>query len=373
MEISRINSSAVWDGWFEKNFPMTPFTQSWKWGEILIAEGKTVERLAIMEGEEVLAQAQVVYNNLFFGWRYAFCPKGPIVKNFQFPISNFQSNSNDQIYKFFLDYLKSKGIIFLRVEPFSPISNIQYPISKVVDINPRATMVLDLNKTEEELLAGMHEKTRYNIHLAERKELEIIPTASRDPAVAGKDIKLFLRLMRATGKRDKFKLHSEEHYRQILFSEMSYQLSAVVKDVVVATAVFIGFGDTFTYLYGASNYEYRQLMAPHLLQWEGIKLGKKLGYKYYDFFGIAPCVSQKSKVKSQKGDEQIHPMRRVGGCESSGTKEYSYDPRHQYAGVTRFKLGFGGATYEDPGTFDLIISPGKYKIYQILRKIRRLI
>ncbi len=271
-----------------------------------------------------------------------------------------------------MQYLKDKDVIFLRIEPPLPISNIQYPISKVLDINPRATTILDITKSEDDLLAAMHEKTRYNIRLAERKELKIVPTVSRDPAVAGKDLKVLMNLMKETGQRDKFKLHSEEHYRQILNSVTSSQLSVFYNGQPIAVGVFVGFADTFTYLYGASDYEHRSLMAPYLVQWEGIKLGKKLGYKYFDFFGIAPGDSRKSKVESRKDGEQILPVRGVGGCEPSGTKEYSYDPRHQYAGVTRFKLGFGGKILENPGTFDLIISPRKYKVYQILRSIRRL-
>jgi lipid II:glycine glycyltransferase (peptidoglycan interpeptide bridge formation enzyme) len=73
-------------------------------------------------------------------------------------------------------------------------------------------------------------------------------------------------------------------------------------------------------------------MAPYLLQWHAIRLGKARGCKFYDFFGI---------------DEDKWP------------------------GVTRFKKGFGGDVKIYPGTFDLIFSQAWYGIYSWLRKIRR--
>ena len=88
-------------------------------------------------------------------------------------------------------------------------------------------------------------------------------------------------------------------------------------------------------------------MAPYLLQWEAVKLAKNLEYKYYDFFGVAP------KINGQ-------------------AEEYEYLPKHQYAGVTRFKLGFGGMPYSAAGTRDIIINNKKYKLYKLLRRLRRL-
>jgi lipid II:glycine glycyltransferase (peptidoglycan interpeptide bridge formation enzyme) len=111
--------------------------------------------------------------------------------------------------------------------------------------------------------------------------------------------------------------------------------------------VFIGFGNTFTYLYGASDYEFRNLMAPYLLQWEGMEIGNDFGSTWYDFFGVAPRINE--------------------------GQEYVYDLKHQYAGVTRFKLGFGGVAHQDPGTYDVVVRPFKYVIYQFVRKLRRLL
>ena len=226
-----------------------PFTQSWGGGDVLIAEGKKVERLAVVEGEQVLAQAQIIYSRIIFGWQYAFCPKGPIESS-KLKVESYK------VYENLIQYLKNKNCIFFRIEP-ELISNIQYPISnikKVIDINPSATLILDLKKSEKELLASMYQKTRYNIHLAEKKDLKINQE---------KNLEVFWSLMNQTGARDKFKLHAKSHYEQVLNSNLISQLTVYFNNTTVATAVFVRFGNTLTYLYGASDYEYRHLMAPY--------------------------------------------------------------------------------------------------------------
>ncbi|HSR89334.1 MAG TPA: peptidoglycan bridge formation glycyltransferase FemA/FemB family protein [Candidatus Udaeobacter sp.] len=326
MKILTVNNQQQWDGWLKNNNQYNFFTESWAWGDILLAEGKSLERLAMVEGEEVLAQAQVVYSNLPFGWKYAFCPQGPVIGS-QFQDKGFQ------VYELLIDYLKNKNCIFFRAEPDSEIKNLKFKLNKTIDINPSATLVLDLTKTEAGILSGMHQKTRYNINLAGKKDLQIKNE---------KNLEVFWNLMKKTGSRDKFGLHHKEHYEKVLASPMACQLTAYEKEKPVACAVFLSFGNTFTYLYGASDYAHRDLMAPYLLQWEGIKIGKSSGCQWYDFFGVAPIVNG------------------------------NYDPKHQYAGVTRFKLGFGGAPQQRPGTFDIVINNKKYQFYQLLRQLRRL-
>ncbi len=341
MEIQIIPSTRdqkQWDQWLADNASAGNFTQSWAWGDVLLAEGKQLERLAVVEEGVVLAQAQVVYSQIFFGWQYAFCPQGTIFDESQ------RKNNEERIYESLVNYFNQKNIIFLRVEPSNIIQVSKFNIHHSVDINPSATLILDLDKSLEDLLAGMHSKTRYNIHLAEKKNLEI-----RNE----KNLDVFWKLMNKTGSRDKFGLHHKSHYAKVLASPMVYQLTAYHEDKSVACAVFVRFGNTFTYLYGASDYEYRSLMAPYLLQWEGMKMGKSFGCTRYDFFGVAP--RQKSEVRSQKSE--------IG---------YDYNPKHQYAGVTRFKLGFGGAPQQAPGTFDLVINRKKYLLYGLLRRLRRL-
>lgn len=352
MEIKNIADKYQWDNWFVQHATITPFTQSWAWGDILIAEGKKVERLAVVESGQVVAQAQVVYTRILFGWQYAFCPKGPIVESSKSEILN------PKIYKFLASYLKKKKCIFFRIEPPNNFKVLISDFKKTIDINPSATLILDLSKSESELLAHMHAKTRYNIHLAEKKNLRV----SHE-----KNLDVLWDLMNKTGARDKFRLHHKEHYKKILESAAVSQLTAYQDKNPVACAVFVVFGNTFTYLYGASDYEYRNLMAPYLLQWEGVQMGQDLGCKWYDFFGVAP------RCHSEESEESLKPNERDPSVTSLPQDDkYDYDPKHQYGGVTRFKLGFGGAPHQDPGTFDMLVSRSKYAIYTILRRLRRL-
>lgn len=322
LKITLIQDEKLWQGATLKL--NSPFTQAWDWGQILIAEGKRVERLVVEENGEVVTVAQVMSLPLGLGFRYVFSPKGPIGK------------INDEILEAFGNYFKIERVLFWRIEPVQKIENRQLVKSR--DINPSATMILDLQKSEEDILAGMHSKTRYNIHLAQKKNLELKNE---------KNLPVFWELMTKTGERDGFRLHEAAHYQAILDSQFSTQLTVYSHSKAIATMVLIGYSDTFTYLFGASDHEYRALMAPHLLQWSAMMLGKNSGYKFYDFFGVAPNIS--------------------------GNDHYAYDSEHQYGGVSRFKSGFGADYIESPGTFDFIVNKFGYNLYLRLRQLRQMV
>ncbi|MDO9509697.1 MAG: peptidoglycan bridge formation glycyltransferase FemA/FemB family protein [Candidatus Magasanikbacteria bacterium] len=349
MEIKKIQNSAIWDDFLTKTGEIAPFAQSLNWGQILASEGKEIEYLAVCEGEEVIAIALIVYEKMFFGLKYAFSPKGPIVSR-KLKVESYKVIMNE-----FIKYLKEKKCVFWRSEPNVDfqLSTFNFQLVKVKDVNPSNTLILNLEKTPEEILATMHSKTRYNIGLAERKNLRAENKSSRGgSAFGGKDIineniKIFLDLMKKTGDRDNFRLHFENHYREVLNSPNVYQITIYSEKTPVAVGIFFGFKQTFTYLYGASDYEYRNLMAPYLVQNEGIKLGKSLGYKNYDFFGIAQLNKEE-------------------------TGEWVYDEKHQYAGVTRFKLGFGGEYTAFLGTYEIVINKVLYLFVSLVKKIRKI-
>ncbi|MFH0840828.1 MAG: peptidoglycan bridge formation glycyltransferase FemA/FemB family protein [bacterium] len=293
------------------------FLQGWQWANLQEQLGYEVLKLGIEAGGELIATAFVIKKNIF-GFKYFYCPKGPILKK-----------DDQSVWNFFFSEIKKlaekENVIFLRFEPSNKVVSKDYKIKKTIDIQPKSTLVLDLLKSEEALLAGMKQKCRYNLRLAEKKGVEIIESNDAD---------LFWEIMNETKERDGFRLHSKEHYSKLLNYDQSFikLFIAYYQDEPIACILVNFFNNTATYLHGGSKNEHRNVMAPYLLQWHAITFAKELGYKNYDFYGI---------------DEKKWP------------------------GVTRFKLGFGGQIINYPGTFDLIFNSLYYSIYNFLRRIRR--
>ncbi len=215
-----------------------------------------------------------------------------------------------------------KGIIFTRIELNQNI--IFENVNKSINLQPRQTLILDLNLSEEKLLAQMHPKTRYNIKLAQKHNIKI------EDADKEQDFDFFWQLIKETSKRDKFKIYSKEYYQGILNLSFTKLRVARLGGKIIAVMIAIFFGDTAYYLHGASSYTERNLMASHLLQWETILMAKNSGFKQYDFWGI---------------DEKKWP------------------------GVTRFKKGFGGKIVVFPQAIDFIFDKFWYWLYLVGRKL----
>ncbi|NQV13251.1 MAG: peptidoglycan bridge formation glycyltransferase FemA/FemB family protein [Parcubacteria group bacterium] len=327
MEIKKVRDKDVWDSFILKHH--AHLLQSWRWGEFQEKCGRQVWRLAVVDNNEFLAVAQVIKYNLPLGKSYLYCPRGSM--------GDLASQPAD--YQLLFDKIKEiarrEKAVFLRIDPeigdIGTWKKIGFKSAKK-QTQPKDTLFLDLTKSEEELLAGMHHKARYNIRLAGRKGVAI-----RQSVDTG-DVDKFYALMEATTERDKFSAHPREYYRQqveILGKNDLVELFlAEYKGEVIAAAIISFLGGRAIYLHGASSYEHRRLMAPHLLQWEAIKEAKKRGLQYYDFGGIAPADADKN---------------------------------HPWSGITRFKQGFSGEEKNWVGALELAYQPGWYWGYNFLR------
>ncbi|MFH1233479.1 MAG: peptidoglycan bridge formation glycyltransferase FemA/FemB family protein [Patescibacteria group bacterium] len=306
---------------------MSQFLQSWQWGEFQARVGGKIIRLGVQsETKELLAIATLVKKSLPMGKSYFFCPRGPIIiKSLKFKVESIINFLFDEIERL----AKDENVIFLRFEPtFNfKLLTFNFQFSKTTDVEPSKTLVLDLSKSEDELLKEMHQKTRYNIKLAEKKGVKLV--------TAGVDrFEDFWQLSNQTSERDNFRLHGRDYYRQMIEtdSDVIKLFFIEYKKKTIATGIFSFFGDTTVFLHGASANFDRNIMAPFFLHSQCIKLAKNQGCAFYDFNGI---------------DEIKWP------------------------GVTRFKKGFGGDVVDYPGTFDLVFNSGWYSIYKMIRKVRR--
>lgn len=251
---------------------------------------------------------------------------------------------------------KQAGVIFVRVDPMNEVRRTPYAVRTTQPTQPQTTLVLNLDPSETELLASFHEKTRYNIRLAERAGITI--EESQDPN--HRALAEFLVLSIGTEARQHFRYHHPEYYRTMLQSlnqgDQSITTSVLVAwkgDDPAAAMIALWTPETVYYLHGASGYTLRKFMAPYLLHWEAIKRAKERGAKTYDFWGIAP--------------PEAEPL----ANHESRSLKYEYDQGHVWSGVTRFKLGFGGTVVSYPDSFDVVLDRLKYQLYLFLRTVRR--
>ena len=139
------------------------------------------------------------------------------------------------------------------------------------NIQYRNTVVSDLTPSEDELLAAMKPKWRYNIRLAERKGVVV-----RDGAAA--DLPAFYAMYTETGGRDGFLVRPFDYYRAIwerfLTDGLGHVLLAEVDGAPVAGLFLFRYGPTAWYFYGASTAQGRDLMPNHALQWAAHALGE---------------------------------------------------------------------------------------------------
>lgn len=200
----------------------------------------------------------------------------------------------------------------------------------------RNTVMIDLNPDEAGLLAQMKQKTRYNIHLAERRGVVIRQGGPPD-------VEMLYRMYAETSLRDGFVIRSPEYYedlwRTFLKAGIAQALIAEVEGEPVAAMWLYIFERRAWYLSGMSTEAHRDKMPNYLLQWEALRRAKAAGCTVYDLWG-AP----------EEFDED--------------------DPLW---GVYRFKDGWGGQVVRHLGAYDLPIRPTLYAFYtRLLPRLLRL-
>ncbi len=190
-------------------------------------------------------------------------------------------------------------------------------------VQPNYVFRLDIaGKTEEELMAAFHQKTRYNIRLAGRKGVGVVCC---DESNTAEMLPYFARIMKETGQRDGFITRPESYFADLLrhMGENARLYMALYNDKPVAGTLAIRFGNKVWYLYGASSNQYRNVMPNYLLQWNMIQWAVESGCDVYDFRGVSGDLS----------------------------------PENPLYGLYLFKKGFSGDLVEFCGEFEKVYRP----------------
>jgi lipid II:glycine glycyltransferase (peptidoglycan interpeptide bridge formation enzyme) len=290
--------------------------------------------------------ANMITHTLPLVGKYGYIPRGPIV---QFPTSNVQfpnesEHTNIHPLKKLLERARGIGVGWVRVEPddTATLDSLREAVGREGirilkaphDMQSRELLILDIQPDEESLLRQMKPKTRYNIRLAEKRGVKVRLSQTLP------DRERVCDLIAVTAKRDGIVPHPRDYYLTMMATlpeEMWTLVLAEYAGQVIAASLVLFHGQYATYLHGASADEYREVMAPYLIQWQTIREARSRGCLWYDF----------------------------GGVDTRGDKS-------SWQGITRFKRGFAPQVEVRvfPGAYDIILKPLKYWLYQVLRKMR---
>ncbi|HSW88148.1 MAG TPA: peptidoglycan bridge formation glycyltransferase FemA/FemB family protein [Candidatus Saccharimonadales bacterium] len=319
--------------------------QAYEWGEFRKKTGLKVIRRAFVENKSFLHSFQLTIHKVpKLHYNIGYLPKGFL------PTEELLG----ELYKIG----KENKCIFIQLEPNATVEDSKQSIDYLLQtINyklltshrplfTKYTFQLDLTKSEEELLKNMHPKTRYNIKVAQKHNVQITEDNSDDA------FNTYWHLTEETTKRQKFFAHTK-NYHQLMWETLKKQsvnreqrtendltahlLLAKYEGQTLAAWVLFTFHDTLYYPYGASSTEYKNVMASNLMMWEAIKFGKKMGLKTFDMWG------------------------------SMGENPDTTDP---WYGFHRLKQGYGPKLVEFVGSYDLVINPYLYQLYRTADKLR---
>ena len=291
--------------------------QTWEWGDFKAkTTGWSPQRIAYMHKNEAVAMAQILTRQEG-PFKIMYVPKGPALDWSNQPL-------RQAVISTLKRYAHDRGAIFIKIDP-DIVTEVGEPGAEDEQINPlghaireewqaeglrfsdeqiqfRNSVIIDLRHDEDDLLMNMKSKTRYNVRLSGRRDVEVRMGGPEDM-----DLEDFMR------------------------AGLAQPFIAEWKGMPLAHVIIFGFGKRAWYFYGASSSEERNRMPTYALQWEAVRWAKRQGMQVYDMWGAPDDFT----------DED--------------------DP---LAGVYRFKSGFGGKAVRRIGAWDYPARERLYHLYR---------
>ncbi len=304
--VAEVTSEAAWEAFITMRAPHS-FLHSWTWGQLHAEEGVGVFRIGVYREQRLVAAALFLKIAARRG-SFLLCPHGPLIT---------PGNDEALLFEFIAEKAEALGArekcAFIRICPLSPAT--EEPAQHYrslgfrnapIHMHPELAWMLDLTKSEDDLLKDMRKTTRYLIKQMERKGVEI--AQSTDPG----DIEKFWQVYQATVERQQFTPFRKEHLRREfeLFAKDGHAafFFGSYEGRTIAAAIIIFYNGQAFYHHSGSVPTFRDINASYLLQWRVIQEAKRRGCTLYNFWGISP----------------------------------EGRPEHPWAGLSLFKKGFGG-------------------------------
>ena len=261
------------------------------------------------------------------------------------PLTNWQDKTViEETFKRIVEIAKREKCVFVRVRP--QLVNNQENLQILAGLGLKKapmhlaaehTVMIDLTKSEDELLANMRRQTRYEVRRATKQGIK--KNKNNDEAI----FKEFRKVQAETAKRQGFippNLKTLIAEKEAFGENIAIYVARTTDGEPIAYGMIIKNGKEGDYYEAASTPLNRKMPGAYALLWQVMKSLKSEGYERFNLWGIAPAGQ----------------------------------PNHRYAGVTTFKTGFGGEVVEYVPAHDLVINKIGYMkdlIVETARKKRR--
>lgn len=311
--------------------------QSWEWGEFRTSLGTKLQRFGIYQNGNLTQVFQLTFHKIpLTNFYVGYLPKGP------FP-DNILAQALAQVGN-------EERCAFIKIEPniVEPKETKEPEVDSSFKLSPKPLFtkfnyILDLTKSEEEILKNMHPKFRYNIKVAQKHNAWV------EERVDDEALDIHLKLHFDTTKRQGFHSHNPKYHKQVWENLKQAGIAKILiafykpgeneNPLPLSSWMLFIFKDTLYYPYGGSSEEHKNVMASNLLAWEAIKLGKKLSLKKFDLWGAG-----------DPGKGSSNP----------------------YSGFTSFKSKIGAELVEYIGTYDLVLNWPVYYLFNIINRFTSL-
>jgi lipid II:glycine glycyltransferase (peptidoglycan interpeptide bridge formation enzyme) len=334
------------------SLPGAHVLQTWEWGQVKEAFGwKALPKTWVDPNKAVTAAALVLKRStkvLGFPFDIFYVPRGPLLD-----WGNLLQR--EMVLEALEDEARKSNAVFIKIDPDLELgSGVPGALDSshnligdhtVTALKQRGwnysseqiqfsnSVWLDLNGSEQDWLDRMKQKTRYNLHLAQRKGVAV-----RQGTLD--DLGMLYHMYAETSQRDGFVIRPEEYYRCVwqtfMQRDMASCLIAEAEGQPIAGLFLFYFARKAWYLYGMSTQSHREWMPNYLLQWEAMKLAKQLGCQVYDLWG-APHV---------------------------------FNETDSMWGVYKFKEGLGGKVIRTIGAWDFPVKRNLYTLFvQIMPRV----
>lgn len=333
-KLEQIKNKKIWNNFIQdNNFAFYSFLCSWEWWEFKEDFWFPVLRYWIYNEKNELIWIIPLIKTLAKRWTYLFSPHTPLIKENYFEVLKCIKEDLVSIWKQeWVSFIRFNPPVENKIENYEAFKNLGFRLSPIHE-HAEETHILDIDKTEEELLNQIRKKDRYYINRAKKEWVKVRIDNKQD------HIDTLISMHQKHSKKVGYHAFSKKYINNLYkhFKDNIRTISVSYNGKIESILMTIKYWKTCVYYISASDIVSKKFSPNYLCQFEAILNAKKDWATLYNFWWVAP----------------------------------DKNPKHPLQWVSTFKRKFWGKDFFLVHAQDLIISK-KYWITWIIETIRRI-